>query len=141
VVKIKKAENQFDFFNCMQIRTDVFIIEQNVSPTIELDEYDPTAIHFIAYEGDTPLGTARLVIIDNHGKVGRVAVNKAARGKKVGKKLMVAIEEYSKSIDLDYLVLGAQLAAMPFYEKLDYIAFGEIFLDAEIEHKNMKKDL
>ena len=37
------------------------------------------------------------------------------------------------------LVLGAQEYAIPFYEKCGYEAYGEIFLDADIRHKMMKK--
>ncbi len=141
MIEIKKATNQTDFFHCMKIRTDVFVIEQHVSPTLELDEYDQKSIHFIAYDNHQPLGTARLLIVDNHGKVGRVAVVKEGRGKQIGSKLMNAIETYAKELKLDYLVLGAQLTAIPFYEKLQYQAYGDIFLDADIEHKNMKKEI
>ena len=38
-------------------------------------------------------------------------------------------------------MLGAQTYAIPFYEKLGYRAYGPIFLDAEIEHRDMELDL
>ncbi|MGL5540689.1 MAG: GNAT family N-acetyltransferase, partial [Erysipelotrichaceae bacterium] len=37
--------------------------------------------------------------------------------------------------------LGAQCTAIPFYEKLGYQPFGEVFLDAQIEHIMMEKCL
>ena len=38
-------------------------------------------------------------------------------------------------------MLNGQISAQPFYERLGYEAYGEIFLDANIEHRAMKKHL
>ena len=35
------------------------------------------------------------------------------------------------------VALGAQLHAIPFYERLGYVASGEVYLDAGIEHRWM----
>jgi predicted GNAT family N-acyltransferase len=37
-------------------------------------------------------------------------------------------------------MLGAQLKAISFYERLGFTAFGEVFLDAGIEHRMMSLD-
>ncbi|HDU1156663.1 TPA: GNAT family N-acetyltransferase, partial [Listeria monocytogenes] len=42
---------------------------------------------------------------------------------------------------LTTLKLGAQVTAIPFYEKLGYKTCSGLFLDAGIEHKEMKKTL
>jgi predicted GNAT family N-acyltransferase len=39
----------------------VFIAEQSVPPELEWDADDATAVHFLAFEGDFPIGTARLL--------------------------------------------------------------------------------
>ena len=53
--------------------------------------------------------------------------------------MMLQIEEVAFELGLEELELNSQVHAVPFYEKLGYQAYGEIFLDAGIEHRHMKK--
>jgi len=126
---------------CYLVRMKVFVDEQNVPPWEEIDEFDETAEHYAALcEGET-VGTARLV--DKGGglaKIGRVAVLEEHRGKGLGKSLMQAIAE-SAAGRFHTLTLDAQLYVIPFYESLGYIAAGDIFLDAGIEHRRMTLSL
>ena len=80
-------------------------------------------------------------VIEGKGKVERVCVKKAYRKKGVGKLIMNTIEEYAKTQNITHLVLSAQLTALPFYQKLGYQEYGDVFLDANIEHKMMDKRL
>ena len=125
------------------LRMVVFVEEQNVPPEEELDHYDVTATHFVAStsEGEV-IGTARLLDKgDGTGKIGRVAVLQSSRGKGIGAAIMKAVEQYAEGAGYRRLVLDAQCYAIPFYEKLGYVAEGEIFLDAGIEHRFMTKVL
>jgi predicted GNAT family N-acyltransferase len=134
---------------CFMLRMLVFVEEQNVPPEEELDAYDVTALHFLARVTsglpDDPtgvIGTARLVEKgEGIGKVGRVAIAAEQRGKGVGAQLMRFIEQIAHERGFSHLVLDAQVDAIPFYEKLGYIAEGDIFLDAGIEHRTMSKSL
>jgi predicted GNAT family N-acyltransferase len=131
------------------LRMRVFVEEQNVPPEEELDAYDVTATHFLARLSPPPpgdptgiIGTARLVDKGNGvGKVGRVAVSAEQRGKGVGNALMRLAEQVALEQGLSRLVLDAQIDAVPFYERLGYIAEGDIFLDAGIQHRFMSKSL
>jgi predicted GNAT family N-acyltransferase len=38
-------------------------------------------------------------------------------------------------------MLEAQIQALPFYEKLGFVAFGDEFLDARIPHRKMRLTL
>ena len=135
------AHNQKHFYDQVIIRSEVFLIEQNVPIKEEIDFYDRSAIQFIAYDEDTPIGAARFRVIERKGKVERVCVKKAYRKKGVGKLIMNTIEEYAKTQNITHLVLSAQLTALPFYQKLGYQEYGDVFLDANIEHKMMDKRL
>jgi predicted GNAT family N-acyltransferase len=130
------------------IRMTVFVEEQAVPPEEELDSYDVIAAHFLArLTGVDPhpsgiIGTARLVDKGHGvGKIGRVAVLREHRGRGVGAVLMRRVEEAAHAADYTELILEAQMHALPFYEKLGYIAEGEIFLDCNIEHRLMRKSL
>lgn len=123
------------------IRLTVFVDEQKVPAAEELDSYDDAAIHFLAYSQEgAAIGTARLLDKGNeHGKVGRVAVLPAYRGKGAGGGLMYMVESTAVDMGMKHLELDAQLHAIPFYENLGYTGEGDIFLDAGIEHRKMRK--
>lgn len=146
------------------VRMVVFVEEQAVPPEEELDAFDLTATHFVARstasaessaspassvleeteasETGTVVGTARLLDKgEGKGKIGRVAVLKGHRGRGVGALIMRAVEKVARERGFTYLALEAQCYAIPFYEKLGYVAQGEIFLDCNIEHRYMSKVL
>jgi predicted GNAT family N-acyltransferase len=128
------------------IRMTVFVEEQAVPAEEELDAYDLTAAHFLARRVDPNaaeiVGTARL-LDKGHGvgKIGRVAVLREHRGQGVGALLMRRVEQEARASGYTELLLEAQIHALPFYEKLGYIAEGDIFLDCNIEHRLMRKSL
>ena len=129
------------------LRMEVFVVEQGVPAAEELDAHDMTAVHVLAREKQNPaniVATARLIPCgedQSKGAVGRVAVRKAYRGQGIGALLMRFVENVAKERGMTYLELGAQCYALPFYEKLGYLAEGEIYLDCAIEHRHMSKRL
>jgi ElaA protein len=116
----------------------VFVGEQNVKLAEERDEYDAAALHFLAFYEGRPAGTARVILLDDAAKITRVAVQKFARGKGVGLALMRHIET---SVRSRRFILDAQIQALAFYESLGYAPYGEIFMEAGIAHRRMRKDL
>lgn len=137
VLIIRKTENKKEIFNILYLRKIVFIDEQNVPTELEIDEYDKCATHFIVLNNDEVIGTARLVISNRIGKIGRMCILKEYRNKGIGSKLINNIIEYSKNIGLEYIYLNAQINAIPFYEKNGFIIKGHEFMDAGIPHKKM----
>ena len=49
-----------DTHPCFDLRRTVFIEEQGIPEAEEFDAYDATARHLLAWEGTTPVGTARV---------------------------------------------------------------------------------
>lgn len=127
-----------DFERCFQLRLEVFVYEQNVPLEEERDEYDATAIHFLASEDGAPIGTARVILKDagTVAKITRVAVAKSARGRGIGAGLIRHIEG---AIAAPEYLLDAQTQALPFYERLGYIVYGNEFMEAGIAHRHMRK--
>lgn len=116
------------------IRHKVFVIEQGVPEEEEWDGRDALCLHLVAYYQDRPLGTARL-LPDAH--LGRVAVLKEGRGLGLGQRLVETAVETARQRGDSHLELAAQLHALPFYQRLGFIAYGEEFLDAGIPHRTM----
>jgi len=130
-----------DLKACYEIRTKVFIEEQNVSSEIEMDDLDSIASHFLIYSDKIPVATGRLVKTnDNMGKIGRIAVLKEYRGQNIGYFLMNKIINYAKEQNLSILPISAQSHALAFYEKFGFKAYGEEFLEANIPHYMMRLD-
>ena len=63
MVYAKIVETEKEYEDAIFIRRKVFVEEQDVPLHLELDEYDQEAIHFVAYDEETPFGAGR---IQNH---------------------------------------------------------------------------
>ena len=130
-----------DIALCRKLRRIVFIEEQGVSEADELDALDGEAIHLLAVEGEA-LGSARLLVLGDTGKIGRVCVLPSARGTGLGAALILAaLEELRRQPGVSEAYLGSQSHATGFYEKLGFVVEGEEFLDAGIPHRHMRRAL
>ena len=133
-IEVRLADWQHDNADLRRIREAVFIVEQGVAPELEWDSDDATALHFLACEGDYPIGTARLL---PDGHVGRVSVLKDWRGLKVGDALLAAVIDEAGKRGLQELQLAAQVHATRFYERHGFKVISEEFLEAGIPHVDM----
>lgn len=132
------AKRTGDIALCQSLRRIVFTEEQGVSTADEVDGFDPEAIHFLAELNGKPIGTARILIKGDTAKIGRVCVLKEARGTHQGQALMAACIDWAREAGLKRALLGAQLTALGFYENLGFKAFGPVFDDAGIDHRDME---
>ncbi|MEB3795594.1 MULTISPECIES: GNAT family N-acetyltransferase [Acinetobacter] len=116
------------------IREQVFIQEQGIASEDEWDDFDATAVHFMVYDKEQPIATARF--LPQHS-VGRVAVLMPYRKQGIGKILMQHIIDYARNQKLPYLKLSAQTYVTAFYEALGFNVQGEVYQDCGIPHINM----
>jgi ElaA protein len=131
-----------DLQTCLMLRRVVFIEEQNVPESDEIDDLDAGAIHLLAFENDEPVGTARIVVAGDTGKIGRVCVLRAHRGAGIGADLIKAALDQMRAIEgLTKAKLGAQVDAAGFYQGLGFAAFGDQYMDAGIPHIDMERAL
>ena len=125
------------FATCLDIRMRVFVAEQNVPAAEERDSFEETARHFLALWKCEAAGTARTIIKEpGFVRIGRVAVLAPYRKFGIGAALMRAAEAHHPGAGF---VLDAQVQALPFYERLGYVAEGPVFDDAGIPHRRMVK--
>ena len=130
-----------DLATCLSIRRIVFIEEQGVPEAEEVDGLDSEAIHLLAFDGERAVGTARILMADAYGKIGRVAVLKEARGTGVGVALIKAATAEIRARRGSQAKLGAQTSAIGFYERLGFVAQGPEYMDAGIPHRDMVSGL
>ena len=131
-----------DLAACHALRRTVFIEEQNVPEADEMDDLDADAIHLLATDdADRPVATARLLVRDEIGKIGRVCVLADQRGTGMGAALMRAAIDALAARGVRQVRLGSQTHAMGFYEKLGFVAEGPVYDDAGIPHRDMALNL
>jgi predicted GNAT family N-acyltransferase len=151
--EVRLAQSEADREAVFAVRHQVFVIEQSVPEELEYDELDTGADHFLALLDGVPVGAGRLIVIDSElsanpdqgmkatGVLGRLAVDKAARGMGLGKLLVRLIEQQATERGLAAVELHAQTHARGFYEQLGYAVHGDLFFEAGIEHVSMRKEL
>ena len=122
------------------IRHQVFVIEQNVPLWDEMDDRDEHCQHVLVYEADHPLATGR-IDLEKGGKVGRVAVLYEHRRRGAGTLIMQALEQFASEHQLDHIWFHAQTHAVAFYEALGYQVCGQEFMEANIPHFRMEKQI
>ena len=121
------------------IRFAVFVGEQKVPPEIELDEMDETALHAVAFDAaGRPVGTGRLLA---DGKIGRMAVVPEMRRRGVGAQILEALVGEARRRGLAGVKLSAQVAAVGFYRAHGFVAEGEVYEEAGIPHRIMRRSL
>ena len=118
------------------IRHQVFVIEQQVPLDLELDEHDAQALHALAREGGNAIGTGRLLA---DGRIGRMAVLPAYRGRGAGAQILKALIEQARQRGDASVTLAAQCHAQAFYRAYGFVAEGPVFMDAGIKHISMRR--
>jgi len=127
-----------DIALCRKLRRVVFIEEQGVSEADEVDDLDEVALHLLALVGGEAVGSARLLVQSEVGKIGRVCVLQQARGSGIGAALIkAAVARFREVPGVMQAKLGAQMHALGFYEGLGFQAFGPVYDDAGIDHRDM----
>lgn len=139
-----KGDQNPHFNDALTIRTKVFVEEQLVDASLEIDGEDAFKHHVVAYDGEVPVATARVYFLPNqtHLKVQRVAVLKSRRGQHIGAQLMHEVEAWAQQNGATHLVLSAQDTATAFYEKNGFKIINPIgYMDAGIPHHDMGKSI
>ena len=118
------------------IRQKVFVEEQMVDKREEYDEFEVSSIHYLAFVNDRPVGTARWRITGDGIKLERFAVLKEFRNAKAGRSILMKVLEDVRPLGKK-IYLNAQVTAMNFYRREGFVAEGELFVEANIDHYKM----
>ncbi|PKQ25729.1 MAG: GNAT family N-acetyltransferase [Actinobacteria bacterium HGW-Actinobacteria-4] len=163
-VRVEAVTTASQFEDCLAVRFEVFVREQQVSEDGERDalDDDPRTLHCVAYDSaGTVVAAGRLLAphtdtahgpATGHGAmdpanphIGRVAVKREARGTGAGRAIMSFLEqaalERHGAGGAVRVELSAQDQAMAFYERLGYTPYGEGYLDEGIWHHDAFKDV
>lgn len=133
----------FDNINddARHVRFTVFIKEQGFLS--DHDDIDKIAKHIVLYLDGKAVATCRVFESEEKCifRLGRLAVLREHRNKGFGKGLLLAAEEYVKSVGGKALKLHSQCSATDFYSRLGYKQYGKVEEEQGCLHVWMKKDL
>lgn len=142
MIRARLAITAADRERCLALRRAVFIDEQSVPEDLELDGHDDDAVHILVTDDDDAAlaaGTARLRAVDaDTAKAQRVAVARERRGHGVGRVVMEFLHDEARRRGHRRVRLSSQVSAIPFYERLGYVAEGPVYDDAGIPHRDME---
>ena len=135
LIEVLKVDTEKELAKVYQIRTTVFVEEQNCPPELEWENED-VSTHFLATYNQMPAGACRWRQTEKGFKLERFAVLQEFRGKGVASKMVqTVINDLPESAT--YIYLHAQVSAMPLYLKANFVAEGEMFEEAGIQHYKM----
>ncbi len=132
-----------ELYNILQLRNEVFIIEQNC-PYQDCDNKDIYAWHLMGMMEERLIAYSRLLapgISYSESSIGRIVISLSTRKTGMGKKLMQeSIEQIRYLFQTDTIRIGAQLYLQKFYESFGFIRDGDIYLEDNIPHIVMLKE-
>lgn len=136
-----------EFHDILQLRINVFVVEQNC-PFTELDGKDKIAYHFFAYSKENPSQIIAYSRIFKPGDyyqkaaIGRVVVHPDFRKDGLGYELIVnSVSQIKKMFKTDEVKIGAQTYLKKFYNSLGFVKEGEDYMEDGIPHIYMVKNL
>jgi ElaA protein len=134
-----KALNTTELYQILQLRNEVFIVEQNCAFQ-DLDDKDFKCYHLMGFDTDSQkvLAYTRIVpegVSYEEASIGRVVTSPLARGGGIGKQLMQkSIELLEELYGGVSIRIGAQLYLKKFYESFGFKQVEDIYLEDGIEH-------
>ncbi len=136
---VQQAHWDTDQEQLINVRTRVFVEEQQVPSDIEIDGKDADCFHIKALNSaNEVIGTARM-LPSNY--IGRMCVLKEYRQLGVGGKMLSFFINFARQKHINSLMLNAQITALPFYQKFGFVTDSEVFIEADIEHVHMTLSL
>ena len=137
--RIVDADWSRDQSGIQAVRRVVFVEEQGIPENLEWDGVDGDCRHVLALARDEDIiATGRLM---TDGRIGRMAVLRAWRGRGVGRELLARLQQQALKDGLQQVYVHAQLEVAGFYRSAGFVDIGVPFVVADIAHVEMKKML
>lgn len=139
--EVRQVRDVQELSAALELRRDVFCVEQGVPRYEELDGRDGDGMHLVAIAGDELLATCRVLMVGSTAQLSRLAVRASARRRGIATALLELADAEARKAGGKRIVLHAQTYARQLYENAGYRARGRAFREAGIEHIAMEKRL
>jgi ElaA protein len=142
-IKTFKELNTTELYNILQLRSEVFVVEQDCVYQ-DIDFKDQKSLHVFASKNDKIIAYTRVFKPGDYfenSSIGRVVVADAERKHGFGHDLMKAsIKAIKENYNADLITISAQKYLKKFYEAHQFIQVGEEYLEDGIPHIRMDKN-
>ena len=123
-------------YDVWRLRQDVFVVEQECAyPDLDGRDPDPATRHVLLLEDDRVVGYARVLDEGDVWRVGRVVLDRAARGRGWADRLVETAVALCRGRDV---VLDAQAPLVRWYATFGFSVAGPDFLEDGIPHVPMR---
>jgi predicted GNAT family N-acyltransferase len=135
---VRRLAGATEMEQALDLRHEVFCVEQGVPSHEEQDGRDRDGLHLAAVANDELLGTCRLLLVGPTVQFSRLAVKRSARRQGIAAALLELTEAEARAAGARRIVLHAQTYAESLYEQAGYRPRGRRFVEAHIEHIAME---
>ena len=136
IFRVRVADWKRDEAPLRRIRHKVFVLEQGIPETLEWDGRDAACLHVVANDDmGVGIGCGRLL---PDGSIGRLAVERAWRGRGVGSAILSRLLAVARSAGFERVMLNARADTQGFYARHGFAAAGAEFTEAAIRHRRME---
>ena len=142
-IKPFKALSVSEMYSLLQLRSQVFVVEQNCVYQ-DIDGKDYKALHLMGEYDGKIVAYCRLFKSGDYfqeASIGRVVIDANYRDKKWGHEMMkqaiAGIETHFKETKI---IISAQLYLQKFYESHGFVQTSEMYLEDDIPHIEMKRE-
>jgi ElaA protein len=139
IVKEFDQLSPFDLYKILQLRTEVFVVEQDC-PYQDMDGLDVAATHlWLQSENGELLAYARVMApetaYEEYCAIGRIVCRKEARGNYLGVRIVQSAIDILKANYAGVPIkISAQCYLEEWYSELGFEKFGPIYLEDNIPH-------
>ena len=137
VIKTFNELSPQDIYSILQLRSEVFVVEQNCVYQ-DIDDKDQYALHLLLKKDDYLIGYSRIFKAGDYFKeasIGRVLVKKQDRNNRHGSLLMeLSIKAIKDHFKENTVKISAQTYLKKFYNELGFDPVGEEYLEDGIPH-------
>ena len=131
-----------ELYEILRARAEIFVVEQNCVYQ-DLDEIDKDAYHIYLRENGKIV--AYLRVIDKGKRLDEVSIGRVItvqRKKGYGKAIMeVGFQVAKEKFGAKKVKIGAHVQAQPFYEKVGFVAVSGHYLEDNIPHIYMERQV
>ncbi len=141
-MEVRRARDRSEVDQALALREHVFCAEQGVELEADRDGLDDLAVQIVAVEDDgRVIGTCRVLLDGEVGRLGRMAVAAESRNRGVGAAILAAAERSALEAGARQMRLHAQRYVENLYAAAGYARYGEPFVEEGIPHVSMEKPL
>ncbi len=142
VVKTFNELTTSELYAILQLRSEVFVVEQNCVYQ-DIDGKDDKALHVLGIKEGKIIAYTRLFKPNEYfieSSIGRVVVKESERKFRYGHQLIAfSIKTIENRFDTNTIKIGAQTYLKKFYESHGFVKVGEEYIEDGIPHIYMIK--